>query len=134
MTCTLTFSCASLIFPTKWYTKLCNLVDQFLRNCVTNFQYFLENKAKKRLWHLRIKGIHPKWIIGRSRSILTRYCRDWTFNYWHNTQQPNFLVFSCQIFQDRILSLFFLSFLNIQNNILNNIQQNMTSYYEGKIM
>ena len=45
----LTFSCKSLKFPTKWYTKLCNLVDPFLRNCVTksNFQYLKKNWPKK---------------------------------------------------------------------------------------
>ena len=30
----LTFSCKSLKFPTKWYTALCNLVDPVLRNRV----------------------------------------------------------------------------------------------------
>ena len=29
-----TFSYKSLKFSTKWYTKLCVLVDPFLRNCV----------------------------------------------------------------------------------------------------
>ena len=31
----LIYSCKSLKFSTKWYTKLCILVDPFLRNCVT---------------------------------------------------------------------------------------------------
>ena len=50
----LTFLCKSLKFSTKWYTKLCILVDPFLRNCVTksNFRY-LKKKPKKRLWHLK---------------------------------------------------------------------------------
>ena len=36
-----TFSCKSMKVSTKLYTKLCNSVDPFLRNCVTksNFQY-----------------------------------------------------------------------------------------------
>ena len=48
----LTFSCKSLKFSTKGYTKLCILVDPFLRNYVTksNFRY-LKKKAQKRLWH-----------------------------------------------------------------------------------
>ena len=38
----LKFSCKSLKFSSNWYTKLCILVDPFLRNCVTksNFRYF----------------------------------------------------------------------------------------------
>ena len=38
----LTFSCKSLKVSTKWFTKLCILIDLFLRNCVTkpNFRYF----------------------------------------------------------------------------------------------
>ena len=45
----LTFLSKSLKFPTKWYTKLCNLVDPFLRNCITklNFQYLKKNWTKK---------------------------------------------------------------------------------------
>ena len=36
-------------FATKWYTKLCILVDPILRNCVTksNFRYFLKKSPKK---------------------------------------------------------------------------------------
>ena len=36
----LTFSCKSLKFSTKWYTKLCILVDPFLRNSVTKYSIF----------------------------------------------------------------------------------------------
>ena len=36
-------------FPTKWYTKLCKLVDSFLRNCVrkSSFQYVKKKTTKK---------------------------------------------------------------------------------------
>ena len=52
----LTCSCKSLKFCTKWYTKLCILVDPFLRNCVTklNFRYFLKKSPKKAL---ALKGL-----------------------------------------------------------------------------
>ena len=45
----LTFSCKSLKFSTKWYTKLCILVDPFLSNCVTksNFRYLKKKSPKK---------------------------------------------------------------------------------------
>ena len=51
----LTFSCKGLKFTTKWYTKLCILVDPFLRNCVTksNFRY-LKKRQKKAL---TLKGL-----------------------------------------------------------------------------
>ena len=42
----MTFSCKSLKFPTKWYRKLCNSVDLFLRNCkikVNIFNIFEKN-------------------------------------------------------------------------------------------
>ena len=39
----------SLEFPTKWYTALCNLVDEVLRNRNTNsmFDTFFEETSKK---------------------------------------------------------------------------------------
>ena len=53
---------------TKWYTKLCNLVGPFLRNCVTtsNFQYFL-NKGQKKA--LAIKGLCEKKTKSYFRSV-----------------------------------------------------------------
>ena len=50
----LTFSCKSLKFSTKWYTKLCILVDPFLRNCV-KFSIFFLKKAQKKA--LALKGL-----------------------------------------------------------------------------
>ena len=41
--------CKSFIFSTKWFTKLCNSVHSFLRDCVTksNLQYLKKVKQKK---------------------------------------------------------------------------------------
>ena len=54
----LTFSYKSLKFSTKWYTKLCILVDPFLRNCVakTNFRSFFLKKGNKKK-ALALKGL-----------------------------------------------------------------------------
>ena len=42
-------------------TKLCNLIDLFLRNCVkSNFPYYCKLKAKKWLWHLKVKVIKSR--------------------------------------------------------------------------
>ena len=45
-----------LKFSTKWYTKLCILVDPVLRNCLSksNFRYFLKKGQKKAL---TLKGL-----------------------------------------------------------------------------
>ena len=53
----LTFSCKSLKFPRKWYTKLCIFVDPFLKNCVTksNFRSFFSKKGQKKA--LALKGL-----------------------------------------------------------------------------
>ena len=53
----LTFSCKSLKFSIKLSTKLCILVDPFLRNRVTksNFRYFKKKKAQKKA--LALKGL-----------------------------------------------------------------------------
>ena len=52
----MTFSCKSLKFSTKWYTKLCILVDPFLRNCVTKSDvlYLKKKPHKKELKGLRV--------------------------------------------------------------------------------
>ena len=38
-----------LKFPTKWYTKLCNLVDLFLINCESQIFNIFKNNDQKRL-------------------------------------------------------------------------------------
>ena len=60
----LTFSCKSLKFSTKWYTKLCILVDPFLRNCVakSNFRYFFKKKPKKALALKGLRYVNPDMI------------------------------------------------------------------------
>ena len=69
----LTFSCKSLKFSTKWYTKLCILVDSFLRNCVTksNFRYFFFKAQKKAL---ALKGLRFSvlTVIYRKKPKYTR--------------------------------------------------------------
>ena len=61
-------SCKSLKFSTKLYTKLCILVDPFLRNCVTksNFQYFYKKKKKA----LALEGLTLLNLLNK-RDLLT---------------------------------------------------------------
>ena len=60
-------------FSTKWYTKLCILVDPFLRNCVTKSKFrYLKKKAQKKA--LALKGLKNKssrrnvlWAIKKTK-------------------------------------------------------------------
>ena len=54
-----TFSCKSLKFSTKWYTKLCILVDPFLRNCTTKSNFLEPKKA------LAFKGLKKNKIFSK---------------------------------------------------------------------
>ena len=42
---------------TKWYTKFCNLVDPFLKNCATKSIFQLKKTNKK------IPALHINWLI-----------------------------------------------------------------------
>ena len=61
----LTFSCKSMKFSTKWYTKLCILVDPVLRNCVTksNFRYCFKKRSKKALALKELITVIPMHLI-----------------------------------------------------------------------
>ena len=55
---TLTFSRKSL----KWYKKLCNMVDPFLRNCVTKSKFrYLKKIGKGQKKALPLKMVNSKF-------------------------------------------------------------------------